>query len=60
MGRTRAGILMTLKSLGEATADQLADQLGLTVAAVRQRLGPLTGEGLVAHRDERLGRGRPR
>lgn len=60
IGRTRAGILMTLKSAGEATADQLADQLGLTVAAVRQRLGPLTGEGLVAHRDERTGRGRPR
>jgi DeoR family transcriptional regulator, suf operon transcriptional repressor len=60
IGSTRAGILMTLKSLGEATADQLADRLGITVAAVRQRLGPLSDEGLVAHRDERLGRGRPR
>ncbi|MCL2396340.1 MAG: ArsR family transcriptional regulator [Acidimicrobiaceae bacterium] len=60
IGTTRAGMLMTLKRLGEATADQLAEQLGLTVAAVRQRLGPLVGEGLVAHRDERTGRGRPR
>lgn len=60
IGGTRAGVLMTLKSLGEATADQLADQLGVTVAAVRQRLGPLTDEGLVTHRDERTGRGRPR
>jgi predicted ArsR family transcriptional regulator len=60
MGRARGGIMSTLKALGEATADQLASELRLTVGAVRQQLGPLSDEGLVAHRDERSGRGRPR
>jgi predicted ArsR family transcriptional regulator len=60
MGRARGGVLTTLKARGEATADQLALELRLTVGAVRQLLGPLSDEGLVAHRDERSGRGRPR
>lgn len=60
MGRARSGILVALKTLGEATAVQLAGRLGLTVAAIRQQLGPLGDEGLVAYRDERAGRGRPR
>lgn len=60
MGRARSGLLCTLKTFGEATADQLAAELGLTVGAVRQQLGPLGVEGLVAHRDERTGPGRPR
>jgi DeoR family transcriptional regulator, suf operon transcriptional repressor len=60
MGRARMGVLTALKTRGEATADQLAAELGLSVGAIRQQLGPLGDEGLVAHRDDRLGRGRPR
>jgi DeoR family suf operon transcriptional repressor len=56
----RRAVLTRLKSWGEATADGLADDLGITVGAVRQQLGPLSNAGLVAHRDERLGPGRPR
>ncbi len=60
MSRARSSLLCTLKTGGEATADGLATELGLTVAAVRQQLAPLQDEGLVAHREERSGRGRPR
>ena len=60
MGRSRTAVLTALKTRGEATAEQLAGGLGITVAAVRQQLGPLSQEGLVAHRDERPGPGRPR
>jgi DeoR family transcriptional regulator, suf operon transcriptional repressor len=56
----RRAVLTRLKSWGEATADGLADDLGITVGAVRQQLGPLGQAGLVAHRDERQGPGRPR
>jgi DeoR family transcriptional regulator, suf operon transcriptional repressor len=60
MGGTRGALLSSLKAMGEATADQLAEDLGITVGAVRQQLGPLGSEGLVAHRDARPGPGRPR
>jgi DeoR family suf operon transcriptional repressor len=60
MAPGRRAVLARLKSRGEATADSLAADLGLTVGAVRQQLGPLGEGGLVAHRDERQGRGRPR
>lgn len=53
-------LLASLKSFGEATADDLAGDLGITVGAVRQQLGPLGEEGLIAHRDQRTGPGRPR
>jgi DeoR family suf operon transcriptional repressor len=56
----RRAVLTRLKSWGEATADRLAADLGITVGAVRQQLGPLGEAGLVAHRDERQGPGRPR
>ncbi len=56
----RRAVLTRLKAWGEATADQLASDLGITVGAVRQQLGPLSDDGLVAHRDERQGPGRPR
>ena len=49
----RRAVLGRLKSAGEATADQLAADLGITVGAVRQQLGPLGDAGLVAHRDDR-------
>ena len=60
VGRPRMALLASLKSFGEATAAQLAEDVGITIGAVRQQLGPLSDEGLVAHRDERTGPGRPR
>jgi DeoR family transcriptional regulator, suf operon transcriptional repressor len=60
MGRARTALLTALKTRGEATAEQLAAELRITVGAVRQQLGPLGQEGLLAHRDERPGPGRPR
>lgn len=60
MSRARSSVLCALKSMGEATAEALSGELDLTVAAVRQQLAPLQDEGLVAYRDERGGRGRPR
>lgn len=60
LGRPRMALLASLKSFGEATADQLADDLEITVGAVRQQLAPLSEEGLIAHRDQRSGPGRPR
>jgi predicted ArsR family transcriptional regulator len=56
----RRAVLGRLKTAGEATADQLAAELSITVGAVRQLLGPLGEAGLVAHRDDRRGPGRPR
>jgi predicted ArsR family transcriptional regulator len=56
----RRAVLGRLKTAGEATADQLAADLGITVGAVRQLLGPLGQAGLIAHRDDRRGPGRPR
>ena len=53
----RRAVLSRLKARGEATAEQLAADLGMTVGAVRQQLGPLGDAGLVAHRDERAGPG---
>ncbi len=56
----RRGVLSSIKEAGEASAEQIASSLGVTVGAVRQQLAALEGEGLVAHRDERSGPGRPR
>ena len=57
----RRAVLLALKTRGETTAEQLARDLGVTVGAVRQQLGPLSEERLVAWRDERKGStGRPR
>jgi DeoR family suf operon transcriptional repressor len=53
-------VLTRLKARGEATAVQLATDLSVTVGGVRQQLAPLGEAGLVAHRDERQGPGRPR
>lgn len=60
LGPGRRGVLTALKARGEATADHLAADLGVTVGAVRQQLGPLSQDGLIAHRDDRPGPGRPR
>ena len=52
-------LVTALKHAGEATADQLATQLGVTVSAVRQQLDGLAADGLVAWRPLARGRGRP-
>jgi DeoR family suf operon transcriptional repressor len=51
---------VTLRKRGEARAEELAQQLGVTVSAVRQHLAGLEAADLVVHRDERAGPGRPR
>lgn len=56
----RQQLVLALKRAGEARVEQLADQLGVTVSAVRQQLDGLVGEGLVTHRVERAPLGRPR
>ena len=57
---TRREIVQALKKRGELSADDLAEQLGLTTSGVRQQLVGLTSDGLVAHRQVRAGPGRPR
>src|SRR3954452_14362624 len=59
----RRGVLDALKRDGEATADELAERLGITVAGARQHLAALVDEELVASREaprEAGERGRPR
>jgi DeoR family transcriptional regulator, suf operon transcriptional repressor len=53
-------VLEALKLAGDASAEELASSLGITVSAVRQHIRPLEDQGLVAHRDQREGPGRPR
>ena len=59
MPTTRRAILVALKRQGAMRAHELAELLGITVAAVRQQLLRLDRDGLVAHRREPDGRGRP-
>ncbi len=56
----RRAVLEHIKHEGEASAEQIADAVGVTVGAVRQHVAALEAQGLVAHRDERPGPGRPR
>jgi predicted ArsR family transcriptional regulator len=56
---TRRTIMVTLKRGGPQRAQDLAAELGLTVAGVRQQMGRLEADGLVTHRSEADGRGRP-
>ncbi|HEV2362528.1 MAG TPA: ArsR family transcriptional regulator [Acidimicrobiales bacterium] len=60
MPATRRSILVVLKTRGEARAEELAGDLGVTVSAMRQHLSGLSSDGLVDHREVRDGRGRPR
>src|SRR5215470_5924794 len=53
-------ILFLLKTRGPATAATLAKALRITSMGARQHLSRLAEAGLVAHRDERRGVGRPR
>jgi DeoR family transcriptional regulator, suf operon transcriptional repressor len=59
MSSTRRAVLVTLKRHGVMRAGELAEELGITVAAVRQQLGRLTEDGLVTHTADPAGRGRP-
>ncbi|MCC6381280.1 MAG: ArsR family transcriptional regulator [Dehalococcoidia bacterium] len=57
---TRRQIIVILKKRGEASAADLAAMLFITVSAIRQHLGRLTGEGLVGYREVGHGPGRRR
>jgi DeoR family suf operon transcriptional repressor len=57
---TRRATLEALRRAGEATADDLADELGVTASALRQQLAGLAADGLVASRPVPSGPGRPR
>ncbi len=59
MPTTRRAILTALKRNGSMRATELAEHLGITVAAVRQQLSRLSEDGLVTHRRDVEGRGRP-
>jgi DeoR family transcriptional regulator, suf operon transcriptional repressor len=59
MPGTRRAILLALKRNGSMRAQDLADRLGITVAAVRQQLLRLSEDQLVTHRRDAEGRGRP-
>jgi DeoR family suf operon transcriptional repressor len=52
-------LVTALKHAGEATAEDLAGELGVTVSAVRQQLDTLAADGLVSWRPQSQGRGRP-
>lgn len=59
----RRGVLDALKRDGEATVDELAERLGITVAGARQHLAALIDEDLVTSREVPRApgeRGRPR
>lgn len=56
---TRREILLRLKREGPLTARELAERLGVTPSGARQLLSALEGDGLVTHRRERRGPGRP-
>lgn len=56
---TQRRVLAALKRHGEATADELADVLGVSPSAVRQHLGALRAAGLIEAHQVRGARGRP-
>jgi DeoR family suf operon transcriptional repressor len=58
--RTRREVLILLKKRGEASVEELASALGITVSAVRQHLTGLEAVGFAAHRSVSDGPGRPR
>jgi len=52
-------LVLALKQAGEAGAEELAATLHVTASAVRQQLDGLVADGLVAHRSQPRGPGRP-
>ena len=60
LSEARRDVLYALRRRGEATVEQLADTLGMTVSGARQHVNALDEAGLVVSRQERsAGRGRP-
>jgi len=59
MPSTRQAIVVALKRNGSMRAQDLAEQLGITVAAVRQQLVRLSEDELVTYESDPEGRGRP-
>lgn len=53
-------ILRAIKKRGEARAEELAADLGITVSGVRQHLTAMARDGLVTHTERREGPGRPK
>jgi predicted ArsR family transcriptional regulator len=53
-------ILFLLKTLGSATAADLAGRLGISAQATREQLASLLDDGLVDFADAAAGRGRPK
>ena len=59
ISETRMRILQLLKMRASMTISQLTEALHISQMGVRQHLAILEGEGLVAHHQEKQGRGRP-
>jgi predicted ArsR family transcriptional regulator len=59
LSSARRHVLIAVKRRGEASADEVAETLGVTPSAVRQHLAALSSGGLVASRRERGRSGRP-
>ncbi|RKU06709.1 ArsR family transcriptional regulator [Candidatus Poribacteria bacterium] len=59
MSETRMRILQLLKMRAGMTVGQLTEALHISQMGVRQHLAILEAEGLVAHYQEKQGRGRP-
>jgi len=53
-------VLLALKKRGEARAQEIAEEIGITPSGVRQHLSPLRAEGLVTYRKIHAGPGRPK
>jgi DeoR family suf operon transcriptional repressor len=56
----RRALVNAIKRAGEARADDLAAELGITASAIRQHLQALERDGLVEHHEVRVGPGRPK
>ena len=57
---TRRHILKLVKKRGEATVEEIATSVGITVQGTRQQLTALERDGLLSHREQRDGLGRPK
>jgi DeoR family suf operon transcriptional repressor len=57
---TRQAILEHVKRRGESDTEAIAAKLGITLSGTRQHLTALERDGLLTHRQERGGPGRPR
>ena len=53
-------VLRFIKKRGEARAEELAAELGITVSGIRQHLTAMTRDGLVSVAERREGPGRPK